>query len=118
LNFRSQFPLELAHASTIHACQGVTAKSPGGLVFLRNFQNKPLFAPGLCYVAISRCQSVRELLLRDPLGLQHFKVHENFLSTIKLEYDRLEQLFPQRLTSLELKKVNKDILRNCSSSNY
>ena len=96
----------------MHACQGVTAKSPGGVVFVRNYKTKPLFAPGLCYVAISRCQSVRELLLRDPLGLQHFRVHELSLRSIKEEYDRLELKFPQRLSWLELQKQNKQILRS------
>ena len=75
-----------------------------GVVFLRDYNNKPLFAPGLCYVALSRCQSLRDLLLRDPLSLHHFKVHEQYLQSISNEYDRLEVLFPQRISSLELKQ--------------
>lgn len=110
LNKRLQFPLELAHASTVHSCQGFTAKSPGGVVFLRNYKGKPLFAPGLCYVALSRCQSIRDLLLRDPLSLQHFKLHENFLQSITNEYDRLEVLFPQRISSLKLKQIKRSLL--------
>ena len=94
----------------MHSCQGITAKSPGGVVFLRNYKNKPLFAPGLCYVALSRCQSIRDLLLRDPISLQHFKVHENFIQSISNEYDRLEMLFPQRLSSLELKQKKRSLL--------
>ena len=77
-------PLELAHATTIHACQGVTANSPGGVVFNRT--DKKLFAFGLSYVAMSRCQSVVDLTLERPISLKDFLTHKNVLQAINDEY--------------------------------
>ena len=88
----------------------MTAKSPGGIVFLRKNGNKPLFAPGLCYVALSRCQSIHDLVLRDPLALEHFNVHKDVLQNVGKEYDRLESLFPQQVTSTDLRRQRKQIL--------
>ena len=107
---RLQFPLELAHASTVHSCQGITAKSPGGVVFLRRNENKPLFAPGLCYVALSRCQSIHDLVLHDPLSLDHFNAHKDVLQKVGQEYERLESAFPQKVSSAELRRQRKLIL--------
>ena len=85
---RWQIPLELCNASTVHSCQGATAQSPGGVVFNKGDRN--LFASGLTYVAISRCQSIHDLILRKPIAFCHFRTHPNVLKSIATEYKRLE----------------------------
>ena len=106
---RYQIPLELCHASTVHSCQGATATSPGGVVYNRT--NRDLFASGLTYVAISRCQSIKDLLLQKPILLGHFKTHPKVLAAIKTEYKRLAAAFPQRVSDRELRQQRADILQ-------
>lgn len=101
-------PLQLCHAATVHSCQGVTAKSPGGVVFNRT--DKPVHAAGLCYVAISRCQCIGDLILQKSLALSHFRSHRSVREAIEAEYARLEGLFPQTVTDRELKQRRREIL--------
>ena len=84
--------------------------SPGGAVFDRTDQ--ALFAMGLCYTAISRCQSIFDLLLQKPVRSADFRTHANVLETVKLEYERLETMFPQRSTIQEVLQKAKRLLNN------
>ena len=106
---RNQIPLELCHAATVHSCQGATASSPGGVVYNRT--DRALFASGLTYVAISRCQSIKDLLLQKPIAMHHFKTHESVLDAIKAEYKRLATAFPQRVSDRELRQQRAEILK-------
>lgn len=105
---RLQIPLELCHASTVHSCQGATAQSPGGVVYNRT--DRHLFASGLTYVAISRCQSIMDLILQQPVAAKHFRTHEKVLDAISEEYKRLELAFPQRISQRKLRQERKDML--------
>ena len=113
---RYQIPLELCHASTVHSCQGITAKSPGGVVFDRT--DGQLFAMGLCYVAISRCQSIKDLILRRPIRPHDFQTHSAVTEVIMAEYIRLEDQFPQRTTIADgLREARKLLSNQCGLAN-
>lgn len=87
---RTQLPLAPCHASTVHACQGMTAKSPGGVVY-----EPPIgypFAMALDYVALSRCQQQDDLMLLRALQVKGFMSHPLLRKKIKDEYVRLASL--------------------------
>jgi hypothetical protein len=90
---RSQVPLVACHASTVHACQGMTARSPGGVVY--EPPDKLPFAMGLDYVAISRCQNMSDLMLTRQLRPEGFTSHLKIRRVIKEEYERLSQFARQ-----------------------
>ena len=58
----TQFPVKVAWAFTIHKSQGKTYNN----VALK-LDNKPMFAPGQLYVALSRCTSLESLKLNRAL---------------------------------------------------
>ena len=88
--YRSQVPLVACHATTVHSCQGMTAPSPGGVVY--EPPDRAPFTMGLDYVAASRCQNAADLVLTRPLRLDGFTSHSNYRSLIKKEYERLSLL--------------------------
>ena len=67
---------------------------------------------GLCYTALSRTQSILDLLLQRPVRPQDFSTHISVLEAIRLEYLRLEMSFPQRITIEEVLQEAKLILRD------
>jgi hypothetical protein len=88
--YRSQLPLAPFHVSTVHRCQGMTAKSPGGVVY-----DPPTGSPftmGLDYIALSRCQQQQDLVLLGPLQLNGFISHSAIRRQIKDKYTRLKAL--------------------------
>jgi len=87
--FRSQLPLCLAHACTVHKAQGCTAEH--GVVVSPSQGH--IFARGLEYVMMSRATKLEHVYLLSQLHEKHFNgfVHERKL--IALEYDRLRQSF-------------------------
>ena len=100
---RWQLPLALAHAITVHKAQGITALGdvvvqptpltpevdPAGSKKQR--VPKP-FAPGLEYVACSRCKELKKLHLLERLQPIHFQSHRRIRAQIAAEYARLEIL--------------------------
>ena len=56
---RSQFPITVAWAITIHKCQGLTLDA----VMIDLGEN--IFEPGMAYVALSRCRTISNLFLID-----------------------------------------------------
>jgi hypothetical protein len=91
----------------------VTANSPGGVVFNRTA--KPLFAFGLCYVAMSRCQSILDLLLEKPINIKDFLTHRSVRLAIEEEYAIWEKRFPQRISLSQLRDQRLKVLNGGSN---
>ena len=75
-----------------------------------NRTDKAGHVAGLCYVAISRCQCIGDLILQKSLALSHFRSHRFVREAIEAEYARLEALFPQQVSNRELKQRRRLIL--------
>ena len=69
--FRWQMPFIPAFALNTHKVQGLTGHD--GVVYKPTPPQETPFARSLEYVAISRCPSVRKLILLTPLKSDHFK---------------------------------------------
>lgn len=84
---RIQLPLAIAHASTIHSVQGITAEY--GIVL-----DPPTAynAQGLAYVACSRPRRLEDLWLLGPLHKKHFEYGKESYKRIAKEYERLKAL--------------------------
>lgn len=61
---RTQFPLTVAFAVTVHKCQGITASRVVTDISGRDFQ------PGLTYVAVSRATSLQGVMFDAPFDLE------------------------------------------------
>ena len=84
---RQQFPLECAHASTIHKAQGITLKNKDAAVMV---EQRPVFMGG-DYVAISRVTDLENLHLTRAVSANHFTSHQSFRDRIAKEYQRLQR---------------------------
>jgi len=84
---RTQFPLECAHASTIHKSQGITLTDKHAAIIVKP---EPTFMGG-DYVAISRVTDLHHLHLTRPVTAKHFTSHNVMRSQIKSEYLRLQE---------------------------
>lgn len=89
---RHQLPLQLAHASTVHKFQGMTAKHP--LILYPPDPNE-YTSRGLEYVMISRPTTDTDIFLMRPLRMDHFNSRKYLeqRKQITAEYTRLEELF-------------------------
>ena len=90
---RSQVPLKLAWATTVHKAQGTTLTRAE-----LNFENA--FDYGQVYVALSRLTSLRGLWLAKPIKRASIKAHPDVVSY----YNSLEKLFAK-----EAAKINVDV---------
>ena len=70
---RTNFPLRLAYAMTVHKAQGLTLKQ-----VVLNLERKD-HSPGLSYVAISRVKKLSSIMFETPFDLSRFttKVSSN-----------------------------------------
>ncbi len=88
--FRFQLPLNMAHCSTTHKRQGVTAKN--GAVIRPTEYNSIPFARGLEYVQLSRARKLEDIyIIGNKLHKNHFQCHNKERELIAREYQRLEQ---------------------------
>ena len=93
---RSQFPLKLAYAITIHKSQGKTFESATVDCGVK------LFAPGQSYVAVSRLKTLN--------GINFTKFDENSIVVNKpalIEYNRLREKFRPDLPQYDILKETK-----------
>ena len=78
--FFSQFPLQLAWATTIHKAQGMTFEST-----YVDLGNNGAFSVGQTYVALSRVRSINDLFLKQEIHKQDIILDKDvdaFFSTI------------------------------------
>ena len=68
---RTNFPLRLAYAITVHKAQGLTLKK-----VVLNLARKD-HAPGLSYVAISRVKRLSSIMFETPFDLSRFATKES-----------------------------------------
>jgi len=94
---RSQFPLSLAWAITIHKSQSL---SLDGLIL---DLGKSIFEPGMAYVALSRARTMKHIYLIDfecsSLKCNPKPIHE---------YNRLRKIFQPHLPQIVIKKHNEE----------
>ena len=79
---RTEFPLTLAWACTIHKVQGLTLSK---VVFSFELFNQRQFNYGQVYVALSRMKSLEQLFIVGELDCSHIRAD----SRVHAEYDRL-----------------------------
>ena len=76
--YRTQFPLILAYAATIHKCQGLSLDC--GIIDLSD----KAFADGMAYVALSRLKSLAglHLVAFTPQSVKVNRFNADFLTTV------------------------------------
>jgi ATP-dependent DNA helicase PIF1 len=79
---RSQLPLTTAYAITVHKAQGMTLDR-----VVLNI-SKPDFAPGLTYVAVSRCKTLQGILFEEPFDYDRFGAQTNSKTDEARQSDR------------------------------
>jgi len=68
-----------------------------------------MFTSGLNYVAISRAQSILEIILQVPLKYDDFCSHSTVTDRIKEVYTELAKKFPQVISEDQIKKERKKL---------
>jgi ATP-dependent exoDNAse (exonuclease V) alpha subunit len=71
---RTQFPLRLAYAITVHKCQGMSLSAA-----VINMGQKE-HCLGLSYVAVSRVRTIGGIVFEKPFDFDHFKHKESGMS--------------------------------------
>ena len=85
---RTQIPLDIAFARTIHSAQGITAKED--VVYSVPEKN---FCEFLSYVALSRAGSLKQIhLIGQYLNKNHFQIPQKMKDAIEKEYLRLKNI--------------------------
>jgi len=80
---RTQFPLTVAYAITVHKSQGITVEKA-----VLNLKEKD-FAPGLSYVGVGRVKSLKGLMLEESFDLARFRNKESITERMRLaDYER------------------------------
>ena len=69
---RTQFPVVLAYAITIHKSQGISVDRA-----VLNISDRKDFAPGLTYVAVSRIRTLRGLMFEESFDFSRFKAAQS-----------------------------------------
>ena len=97
--YRTQLPLAMAHASTVHKYQGTTAHH-ALVLHIPTENNAPR---GLVYVMMSRPTKLEDIYLRSELRMDHFSLpsYQRKIKLITDEYKRLNE--GTRYTDNELK---------------
>ena len=82
---RTQFPLTLAYACTIHKVQGLTLKN---VVISFDLLKQPFFNYGQIYVALSRSTALQGLHILGNIEMKHIKANPK----VDKEYERLREI--------------------------
>ena len=82
---RTQFPLTLAYACTIHKVQGLTLKN---VVISFDLLKQPFFNYGQIYVALSRSTALQGLYILGNIEMKHIKANPK----VDKEYERLREI--------------------------
>ncbi len=89
---RLQIPLELAHATTVHKAQGITAFN-GAVADPTPISNIRWKTMGSEYVQYSRATSVDKVWSLSPVMFCHFNDNSPLRTLINNEYSRLRKIF-------------------------
>lgn len=102
---RTQFPLTLGYACTVHKVQGLTLKR---VVVSFELLKQRAFNYGQIYVALSRSTSLQGLHLLGNIEMKHVKANPK----VHQEYERLREISPittSLSTQLQLTVSNNDV---------
>jgi ATP-dependent DNA helicase PIF1 len=83
---RTQFPVTLAYAITVHKVQGITVPRAVLNITARDF------APGLTYVTVPRVKTLDGVLFEESFDFDHFRRRPSGLATMRqADLDRRRQ---------------------------
>ena len=99
---RTQYPLALAWACTIHKVQGLTLST---VVFSFELYKQKQFNYGQVYVALSRGKSLEQLYIIGEIDPKHIRADPR----VHKEYERLR--------SRDLQACIPDIMTSCAAAN-
>jgi ATP-dependent DNA helicase PIF1 len=86
---RSQFPIALAYAITVHKAQGITVPRAVFNIVQRDF------SPGLTYVAVSRVKTLDGVLFEESFNFDRFQQRDS--ETARMRWADVERRRPQHV---------------------